>query len=109
MRIPSFSAEASLYKTSMRYSLATQWASTVGIHAVYAARYPVCETSCGCDTYDFGVPGTCAKLCIDRPRGDPYPVECDPKECKPPCDKPICGACTQTCNYPGGSPFTQSC
>lgn len=108
MTIPGFTAEASLYKTIRQYTLAVEWSSAAYLHSVHPARYPVCG-SCGCDTYDFGVPGTCAKICIDRPFGDAYPIECDPSQCNPPCDKPICGGCTQTCNYPGGPSFTQAC
>ena len=111
MNIPGFAADASLYKTSMRYCLATEWASAAGMHVVHPAQEPhtVCEKSCICDTYDYGVPGSCAKLCIDLPHGDAYPVPCFPSECNPPCDTPICGPCTQTCNYPGGPNFTQLC
>ena len=108
MNIPGFAADASLYKTSMRYCLATEWASAAGMHVVQPAQR-ACEESCGCDTYDYGVPGRCARLCVDHPLGEPYPVECHPSECNPPCDTPICGPCTQTCNYPSGPNFTRSC
>ena len=107
MNLPGFAAEASLYKTSIQYGLANKWASAAEMHGVYPARR-VCG-SCVCDTYDFGVPGTCAKLCVDGPDQEPYPVLCDASACHPPCDEPICGKCTKTCNYPGGPSFTQAC
>ncbi len=108
MNIPGFMAEASLYRRSMRYSLATKGTRTNEMWGVYPAKI-LCEETCTCDTYDFGVPGLCAKLCFDSPYGEAYPMLCDPSKCNPPCDKPICGPCTQTCHYPSGDPFTQSC
>jgi hypothetical protein len=106
MNIPRFSAEASLYKTSTHDCVASEWASATDIHVVYPAR--TC-TKCFCDIYDFGEPGSCAKLCQDTLRGFEYPVDCLPSECNPSCDKPICGPCTQTCQYLSGSIFTQPC
>src|SRR5215471_3706017 len=99
MMLPGFTAEALLGKSKIYRFPARKWPSA-NDSTLHPAR--VCEPDCTCDTYDFGVPGTCAKLCFDPPYGEPYPVVCRPEACNPPCDKPVCGACTQTCAYPSG-------
>ena len=106
MNLPGFTADVSVYRTNARYRVATAFAGSSRSAVIFPARS--C-TSCFCDTYDFGFPGTCAKLCIDGPRQLEYPVECDPNECSPRCDQATCGPCTQTCTYPSGGSFTQSC
>jgi hypothetical protein len=108
MTVPEFAAEASFYKTTIHYSLAANRAHVAGNPGIYPARV-VCEPDCTCDTYDFGVPGQCAKLCFETPYGEPYPVLCKPGQCNPRCDQPICGACTKTCQYPSSPPYTQNC
>ena len=108
MNIPGFAAETSLYTTRRHYGSGVEWSGAAGMNAVYPAKI-LCEPTCTCDTYDYGVPGTCAKLCFDSPYGEAFSVECDPSACNPPCDKPICGKCKQTCHYPSGPNFTQAC
>ena len=97
MNTPKFTAEASLYLSNRPYaSLAFTFGTgsvVAPLHQANLAR-PVCEPTCGCNTYDYPVP-TCAKLCIDHPRGDPYAVECDPSECNPPCQGQNC--CSPGC------------
>jgi hypothetical protein len=107
MKIPGFAAEASLYKKGMQYGTAIGLRSAAGMDGVFPAARQC--TECFCDVYDFGLPGTCAKLCRNSPTGLEFPVICPPSNCNPPCDKPTCGSCTQTCSYPGGGSFTQAC
>jgi hypothetical protein len=104
MNMPAFSAEASLAKTSMHYRIGTQRVRAIDGSVVYPAAR-VCG-ACECDTYDYGQPGTCAKLCINGPYQEPYPVLCAPSECNPPCGG--CGPCTQTCQTANG-PVTKNC
>jgi hypothetical protein len=95
MNMPGYTADASLYLSSRPYVGSTFAASSTDFVYQASPRYPVCERTCGCDTYDFSIPydysdkyPTCAKLCWDRPKGLPYAVLCDPKECNPPCQPP---------------------
>jgi hypothetical protein len=106
MKLPGLGAEASLYKTKVRYRIATAYSGYGQSSPVLPAR--LC-TDCFCDVYDFDPPGTCAKLCFDKPGDLEYPVPCRPNECNPPCDQKTCGPCTQTCTYPSGTSFTQAC
>lgn len=106
MNIPGFTAGASLYQTNTRFRIAIIYASYGGSPIVLPARD--C-TECFCDVLDYGFPGTCAKLCFNKPGDLEYPVLCLESECNPSCDKPTCGPCTQTCSYPGGGSFTQPC
>ena len=101
MNMPAFSAEASLAKTSMHHRMGAQ--SAIAGSIVYPAAR-VCG-ACECDTYDYGQP-TCAKLCINGPYQEPYPILCSPSECNPPCGG--CGPCTKTCQTANG-PVTQNC
>jgi hypothetical protein len=110
MRVAGFTAENSLFPTNMRYRAANFYRGYGQSSVILPARV-VCG-DCGCDTYDFGAPGVCVKLCVNYEPGVypyPYPVPCRANECNPPCDQPTCGPCTQTCAYPGGSSFTRSC
>jgi hypothetical protein len=106
MTMPGFTGGASLYRSQARYS-ATRNRVHLGMKTIHPAR--VCG-DCICDVYDFGEPGTCAKLCINKPGDLEYPVLCNPEECNPRCDAYTCGSCTQTCTYTaGGSTFTKPC
>jgi hypothetical protein len=106
MNMPGFAAEVSVYPTNTRYRSAASYAGRNQSPPILPAT--ACS-SCFCDVFDFGPPGTCAKLCVDGPGGAEYPVFCRADECNPPCDQPTCGPCTQTCTYPSGSSLTQSC
>jgi hypothetical protein len=108
MTMPEFNAEASLYQTSMRYRIATTYANHGRSPVVQLAR--TCS-NCFCDAFDFGPPGTCAKLCTDKIGGHEVAVLCKASECNPPCDQPLsCGPCTQTCTaYPDGISYSRSC
>ena len=106
MNMPGFAAEASVYPSNRPYRSAVSYAAGGQSPLILPARG--C-TDCFCDVYDFGSPGTCAKLCIDKPGDMEYPVLCRPDQCSPPCDQATCGPCTQTCSYPSGDSFTQSC
>ena len=116
VRIPGFSAMSSIYTSPSTYRSSRKSDTTVGdLQVVYPAS-PITRTVCGkciCDTYDFGQPGVCAKICIDtingRPTSEAYPIECDSNECNPPCDQKTCGPCTQECTYPNGYTVTQGC
>jgi len=77
MNMPGYSAGASLYLSSRLYAGSGHARGSI---EVIVPAYMVCEPTCGCNIYDFPEP-TCAKLCIDRPRGEPFAVECDPSEC----------------------------
>jgi hypothetical protein len=106
MNLPGFTAEDSDYRTNMRYRAAASFAGFSPTLAILPARS--C-TECFCDVVDFGLPGTCAKLCFDKPGDLEFPVICPADQCNPRCDQPICGPCTRSCSYPGGGSFTQSC
>jgi hypothetical protein len=91
MNIPRFSAEASLYKTSLRYgySLGAFAQTNTGVipQQVYYGGPPFFSV-CG-QCYLIGV-GVCAKLCrscvidlfsLGVQCGNQYPVSCDPRSC----------------------------
>ena len=115
LRIPGFNAEASLYDSPAAYRstggsrFVRSGTQTSGTHIVRPAAPYFCG-DCTCNTYDFGEPGTCARLCIDTIHGEPYAVQCLGKDaCTPPCDQKTCGPCTQECTYPSGYSVTQTC
>jgi hypothetical protein len=80
MRMPGFSAEASMYDTHQTY---TSVPFTTGDtrKGVLPQGFPVCGR-CTWNTYDFGVP-TCAKLCIDRVLDYEYTMPCPAGSCGP--------------------------
>jgi hypothetical protein len=111
MRLPSFSAESSLYKTGQFYrgwggaSGGTAEASAIragdrslplarargsaqdGVHpSLHKPPKPTCG-DCIWDTFDYPAPGTCAQLCLDPGDYVPYPVECDPSQCPVQCGR----------------------
>jgi hypothetical protein len=90
MNFPGFTAEASIYRASDRYSAAARSTGSTR-NAVVPCPHrpppgPICE-DCIWDTYDFPSGNVCAQLCMDR--GDPtvYPVPCDPSKCPVKCTR----------------------
>jgi len=90
MNFPGFTAEASIYRASDRYSAAARSTGSTR-NAVVPCPHrpppgPICE-DCIWDTYDFPSGNVCAQLCMDR--GDPtvYPVPCDPSQCPVKCTR----------------------
>jgi hypothetical protein len=70
MSLPGFTAEDSVCRTNMRYRAAAKFVGFSRSLAIFLAR--TC-TDCFCDVVDFGLPGTCAKLCFDKPGDLEFP------------------------------------
>src|SRR6266851_7575893 len=132
MNSPVFNAEASLYKTSTHYCLATWWASTANFNLGLSqlglpepspqigiicdgACPPPCRVHCGPCVKNPTVPSGCARTCVttgnDCPDPGTFTSECVAGACCP----TTCTACTGgSCGtYPRCSPVplsgTQTC
>jgi hypothetical protein len=133
MNMPTFSAEASLYKTRTHYRLATGWTNGSNTHVDLSqlgvstplrtpivcngnCPPPICHFHCGPCKPDSTVPSGCARTCCTSGSGCEDPgcssIECPASACCPvTCDSSQCsgGSCGTypTCmRTPGTMPCT---
>jgi len=102
MNVPGFSAEASVYKTSVPYYMGGAYAlPSTGISAARQFCPPSCVQTCERLCQQDGLSqGACAKLCLSdcSAYGTGDPVSCGP-----------CVNNVQTCILCGGASVTRSC
>jgi hypothetical protein len=102
MHMPTFRAEASLYKTSTHYRLATGRAGA----ALRVVPQQVCDDVC-LDDCNFD----CVGACDDPDTRGQCLTDCRAgchRRCCPPCPT-TCGPCSQTCTDCKGNVTTRSC